>query len=393
MATRLRDYNVRVRAISSGRKFPEGLSGNASRMFENSKTSLAEDFKGVTSDGTVVPGLFSLGKTGQGTRPIKNAVNAFLASLDPQERDAATFPVDGDEWRKWSNIHIFLMRHGAVLDEMNSVQRDLALGVLKASLSSKGYKLARDIMKLNYAIGEITGKFEEYDEWLYWLSIMGTPSDDEPWGWQIDGHHVIINTLIVGDQLVMTPAFLGSEPVAVYDGKYAGTRVFEEEETAGLKLALSLSKDQRSKAVISDTVPREVFTTAYRDNFELKFEGIRYNELAGDQQAMLLDIIGLYVNVTRPEHANVKMEEVKRHLNETYLAWMGDIEGDGVFYYRVHSPVILIEFDHLPGIALDNDEPSRDHIHTVVRTPNGNDYSKDLLRQHRQQEAHAHVYV
>jgi len=26
--------------------------------------------------------------------------------------------------------------------------------------------------------------------------------------------------------------------------------------------------------------------------------------------------------------------------------------------------------------------PTRQHIHTVVRTPNGNDYGKDLLRQH-----------
>jgi hypothetical protein len=28
------------------------------------------------------------------------------------------------------------------------------------------------------------------------------------------------------------------------------------------------------------------------------------------------------------------------------------------------------------------DRPTRDHIHTIVRTPNGNDYGKDLLRQH-----------
>jgi hypothetical protein len=25
---------------------------------------------------------------------------------------------------------------------------------------------------------------------------------------------------------------------------------------------------------------------------------------------------------------------------------------------------------------------TREHIHVVVRTPNGNDYGKDLLRQH-----------
>jgi hypothetical protein len=38
--------------------------------------------------------------------------------------------------------------------------------------------------------------------------------------------------------------------------------------------------------------------------------------------------------------------------------------------------VILVEFDHQSGIIYDNDKPSRDHIHTVVRTPNGNDYGK-----------------
>jgi hypothetical protein len=51
--------------------------------------------------------------------------------------------------------------------------------------------------------------------------------------------------------------------------------------------------------------------------------------------------------------------------------------------------VILIEFDHQRGIAFDNDLPSRNHIHTVVRTPNGNDYGKDLLRQHYEQHHRA----
>ena len=84
------------------------------------------------------------------------------------------------------------------------------------------------------------------------------------------------------------------------------------------------------------------------------------------------------------------MAEVKKHLSETYLAWMGGTDEESVFYYRVHSPVILIEFDHENGIALDIDEPTRDHIHTVVRTPNGNDYGKDLLRLHREQVNHSH---
>jgi hypothetical protein len=73
---------------------------------------------------------------------------------------------------------------------------------------------------------------------------------------------------------------------------------------------------------------------------------------------------------------------VRRHLADTRFAWMGGVDAESVFYYRIHSPVILVEFDHQRGIALDNDAPSRHHIHTVVRTPNGNDYGRDLLRQH-----------
>jgi hypothetical protein len=63
-----------------------------------------------------------------------------------------------------------------------------------------------------------------------------------------------------------------------------------------------------------------------------------------------------------------------------------------VFYYRIHSPVILIEFDHQRPVGIrhliDPSRPTRQHIHAVVRTPNGNDYGKDLLRQHYLQHPH-----
>jgi hypothetical protein len=84
------------------------------------------------------------------------------------------------------------------------------------------------------------------------------------------------------------------------------------------------------------------------------------------------------------------MAEVRAYLDRTYFAWIGACDEDAVFYYRIHSPVILIEFDHQRGLAMDNDEPSRNHIHTVVRTPNGNDYGKDLLRQHHARFHHTH---
>jgi hypothetical protein len=84
----------------------------------------------------------------------------------------------------------------------------------------------------------------------------------------------------------------------------------------------------------------------------------------------------------RPGHDQVWLEESKRHLSETWFAWMGGFGDHDVFYYKVHSPVLLVEFDMHKGVFLNNDEPEKFHIHIVVRTPNGNDYGKDLLRQH-----------
>jgi hypothetical protein len=140
--------------------------------------------------------------------------------------------------------------------------------------------------------------------------------------------------------------------------------------------------------VLSDQLPPEVFAGAFRDNLELHYQGIRADRLTAPQQELLLGLIETYVGRMAEGHATIKMDEVRRYLTDTHFAWMGGVEEDSVFYYRVHSPVILIEFDHQRGVALDYDVPTRSHIHTVMRTPNGNDYGKDLLRQHYAQAAH-----
>ena len=100
------------------------------------------------------------------------------------------------------------------------------------------------------------------------------------------------------------------------------------------------------------------------------------------QRKQLTGLIDVYVGRMRAGHDRVKMAEVERHLDQTHVVWYGGIEADSTFYYRIHSPVVLIEFEHLRGVSFDNDAPARTHIHSIVRTPNGNDYGKDLLRQH-----------
>lgn len=247
-------------------------------------------------------------------------------------------------------------------------------------------------MVLNEVLAQLTNKPDEYGRDLYWLSFMGQPSATEPWGWQLEGHHLTINYFVLGDQIVMTPTFLGSEPVMATEGVHAGTRVFELEESKGLATIRALTAQQREKAILAPEIPRDVFTSAFRDNFELRYEGISFSELSMGQQELLIDLITEYVGNVRQGHAEVKMEEVRHHLNQTHFAWMGGFDDRSVFYYRIHSPVVLIEFDHQRGQALESDSPSRNHIHTVIRTPNGNDYGKDLLRQHYEQSAHSHTH-
>jgi hypothetical protein len=122
--------------------------------------------------------------------------------------------------------------NGLGLHELTAAQREAALALVSSALSASGFETARNVMKLNEHACELTGLTEEYSEWYYWLSILGTPSAFEPWGWQFDGHHLIINCFILGDQLVLTPQFMGSEPVFAESGKYAGTQVFRAEEAS-----------------------------------------------------------------------------------------------------------------------------------------------------------------
>lgn len=383
-------YVPRVRARrNSARTLSDTLPEALQRRLADAGGLIAAPLVGVTTDGHAIPGLFPLRDTGLSLADVSAAAAAFLAALDGTQRDVATFPLETDAWRSWSNVHPFLMRHGQLIESLDDAGREAALNLVRTTLSPSGFETARNIMRLNETIREITGSDEEYGEWLYWMSLMGEPSNDEPWGWQIDGHHLIINAVLLNGQLVATPAFMGTEPVTADAGKYEGTTVFREEESRGYALMTSLSSAQRSLALLDEELPGEVLTTAFRDNFELRYEGISYRDLSTVQQQALLKLVEIYVGRMRADQAALKMDEINAHLGETYFAWMGKVDDASPFYYRVQSPVILIEFDHQRGVALDNAEASRAHIHTIIRTPNGNDYGADLLRQHYERYPHS----
>ena len=368
------------------------------RSIAAEKTGLAEPFKGVTADGTILPNLFGIKSTGVSTAGVTRAATAFLASLSEDQRQRTAFTVDDDEWRKWMNQH-FYVRQGVSFQELSPAQREAGFALLRAGLSARGLKQTRDIMRLNETLGELNNNdFEQYGEWKYHLTVMGTPSATEPWGWQFDGHHAIINYFVLGDQVVMSPFFAGSEPVIATSGKFKGTSVLQDEQNRGLGFVNMLDGGQKAKAILSAEKTRNNnLTEAWKDNAVVAPAGITWADLVPAQRRELVNLIALFVGNMDDGHAKVKMSEVEKHLDQTTFAWIGKTDPDAVFYYRIQNPVILIEFDHqtpanlrLPGI--ERNQPNHEHIHVVVRTPNGNDYGKDLLKQHYAQHKHSAAY-
>ncbi len=356
--------------------------------------AVAEPYVGVRGTDGLRADLFPLVATDVTTAPMRQAALGFLGLLSELERIRVHYSFDAPEWRKWLNVdNRIYVRDGLSLEEMSATQREAALALMASSLSPRGFELSRNIMKTDQTLAEINPDKFGLDEDLYFFTIMGVPSETEPWGWQVDGHHLVINYFVLGDQVVMTPLFLGGEPVVTMSGRHAGNVILQNEQSKGLALLQSLDEEQRETAIIgTEKTGNSMVAGAGQDNLVLDPAGIPATMLTEEQRGALLELIGLYVGNMDEGHARVRMADVEQHLDETFFAWVGGSGDDAVFYYRIHSPVILIEFDHQRpvgmGHLLKTNEPTRQHVHVVVRTPNGNDYGKDLLRQHL--EAHPH---
>ncbi|MGY0488817.1 DUF3500 domain-containing protein [Streptomyces sp. WG-D5] len=378
-----------------------------------------DDFKGVTTDGKVIDDLHSIHSTGVSTTAVVQAAQAFLDGLSAKERRACTFDVDNDEWLAWSNVDGY-EREGVRMGDITAKQRKLGYALLGKALSADGLTQTRNIMKLNAFLGDYNGGNQEtLTEGAYFFTFMGTPSTSKPWGFQYEGHHVVVNYFVLGDQVVMTPTFMGSEPTkATYKGEKI--HLFKPETKAGLTMIRSLTKAQRAKVIDSkkEKGGTDMVAGAGQDNLKLAYAGLPGSKMTTTQHQKLLDLVRVYVGYMDAGHAEVKMKEVEEHIDQTYFYWLGGTKDSSAFYYRVHSPVVLIEYDAQSPLAYGTKSgggnaggppsgqpsgrpsgdasggpggggmggmggtPTQQHIHTIIRTPNGGDYGVDLLKLH-----------
>ena len=377
------------------------MGPRAQELFGTWRKMLDEPFKGVTTAGRVIPDLFSLRHENAPTAAMVEAANRFLARLSDEQREAACLAIDSRQWRNWQNTEIYVDRHGLRLEEIAPPLRDAAMAVLRAGLSPKGFQMSRDVMRLNRFLGDLVGGPHILGEWSYIFCLFGAPSMSEPWGWQIFGHHLCVSCLVIDGQMALSPLFWGAEPSHADDGPFAGIRLFEDEERAGLDLMRSLDAAQRERAIVAHSMiggdlreGRRHFADnlhlggAHQDNRIIPYEGIEGSELSKLQRRGLMDLVEAYLAPLPPGPLSARIGDVERHLDDTHFCWIGGTGEDSTFYYRIQSPVVMIEFDHHCGVFLINEEPEKFHVHTLVRTPNGNDYGLDLLRLHYERAPH-----
>jgi hypothetical protein len=308
------------------------------------------------------------------------AANAFLDALDASQREKALFEFGSERKSRWSNLPVTMVpRNGVRLGDLTKAQRTLAMDAVASVLSKGGYQKVIDIMDGDQQLAEGKGRGGRgggkgpramFGADQYYLAIFGRPSATQPWMVQFGGHHLGVNVTVIGRHFVLTPTHTGAQPALFKrDGKEV--RPLGLENDTAFKLVNALDEKQRAQAILGVRPQQELLLGPGRDGRKIEPKGIKGSALTAEQQAMLLEVIGAWVNIAEPDAARSRMAAIKDKIGETYFAWSGPTAEGSAVYFRVQGPTVVIEYAPQGGT---------DHIHTVVRNPE-DDYGAGLLKR------------
>lgn len=331
----------------------------------------------------------SLVSHAQSASRMTAAATAFIETLRAEQRKATILPLKGDERTTWSNLPIIMVHpEGILVGDMNDDQRRALHDLLRASMSSQGYAKASGIMRLDDLLYQIESAALENDEESrndpfrrafvatrgsgnYAFAIFGDPANGD-WGWKIAGHHFAANFTVSDGRVSFTPMFVGSNPTMIESGPYAGWMAMPHEARRGIDLMMSLTDAQQKAATIADEVADDVFEGPGRRASLAKYEGLKADELSVAQMSLLRALVDEYVGNVDYDSATAQLALIdETGWDELWFSWRGPVELHGEFYFRVHGPRLLIEYNR--------QNPTHDH--SVMRDPM-NDYGEDWLEHH-----------
>lgn len=333
---------------------------------------------------------------------MTDAGNLFLGTLTPEQRQKATYAFDNEERFNWH--YVPRERKGLPLKQMTPEQRTAAMAMLKTALSLQGYEKATSIIDMENVLRVIDNRppNDVYrDPENYSFTFFGDPASKEPWSWRIEGHHLSLQFIAVaGKVIAQTPTFFGSNPAVLkFDSSMAdkrmsdprvaslpqkGKAIFKQETEKAFALLKTLNPDQRKQAILDAVAYPEMVTSNKRKASLERMDGVRMADMNAEQRKLFIDLLQTYLTNYRITLAKQQLDKLEKNgLDNLRFGWAGDQtptlgEGKG-WYYRIHGPTILIEYD--------NTQTNANHIHTVVRDLT-NDWGEDLLQEHYKNSSH-----
>jgi len=299
------------------------------------------------------------------------AAKNFINSLEPWQKTAVTFKMEDEERANW--FYTPVPRKGLALHDMKPYQRQLAMALVAAGLSQRGFIKATTIMSLDEIL-LVTEPAPRRDPDNYYISIFGEPAESGEWGYRFEGHHVSQNFTLVNGKVQGAPSFFGSNPAEVLDGPRKGLRVLANEEDLALDVVNSLTPDQRKVAIFDVKAPGDIITTNTREAaLKGQATGISASAMTPAQRTKLQDLLEEYCSNMPEEIAALREAQIKKAGTNIWFAWAGGTERLQPNYYRVQTADFLVEFDKT--------QSNGNHVHSVWRDFN-NDFGRDLLKEH-----------
>ncbi|HST67402.1 MAG TPA: DUF3500 domain-containing protein [Mycobacteriales bacterium] len=361
------------------------------------------------------------------------AARTWLDLLEDGQRGIATGAVPADdgadaERRSW--FYTPTDHGGLTMHQQRPAQQRAAMRLVSTGLSDAAYTTVATVMGLENVLDQVEGFVTRFDRergrdpGLYYLRVFGEPGGAWPWGWRFGGHHVSLNNLVVGGELVATtPCFLGADPAV--SGLLGGAtlRPLAAVEDLARELVRSLRPDLAARAVLLPQAPSDLVTAnrtriatgdrviplagiwrtdrfgdpveqgklqalsdaidedaGYQDRHHAAVEysavpkGLAAAELDGDQRALLRALLGAYLGRVPAAVSPLDRYADDAALDAVHVAWAGPTEAGAPHYYRLQGPRLLAEWD--------NTQRGANHAHSVWRDP-GADFGLDVLAAHR----------
>jgi hypothetical protein len=363
---------------------------------------------------------------------MAEAARSGLDLLDTGQRRIAIGAVpagDGSDAERLRWFYTPTDHGGLTVHQQRPAQQRAAMRLVASGLSTPAYVTVATVMGLENVLDQAEGFVARFDRergrdpGLYYLRVFGEPGGAAPWGWRFGGHHVSLNNLVVGGEVVATtPCFLGADPATSSLLGGAALRPLAQVEDLARDLVRSLPPRLAAQAVLLDRAPSDLVTAnrtriepgdrvipltgIWRASFpdpqeQTKLQatsdaidaaagyddadhgalaytavpkGLPAVELDTAQREMLRLVLGTYLGRVPDGVSPLDRYADDAALDAVHFAWAGPTEPGAPHYYRVQGPRLLVEWD--------NTQRGANHAHSVWRDPAA-DFGMDVLAEHR----------